>query len=155
MKTCKTIILMAGVFVALFGLTTKVSGGTPAGGGAASCQVTNPGGGAIALRGTAVVGVLDSLTFGATDVDLTLRLERGANVQYFRHSRNMPVFDKSDGEVVCDFLGDLTGDILTAFGLPLTRGLFITSTSISKTEGLQSIDSPRASSIADITIYAR
>ena len=162
MSPNKTTILTAGALV--LGLTLRVwAGGSLAGGGAASCLVSSPAGGSVALRGTAVV-TAQNVNEGAqtaTDVDLTMRLERGGAVVSVR--MNIPpsdpdpnIWGKTNEEIACRFLenADVKQAILAALA-PSKTTLKITTKSITNAQ-LGPIPGTTASStIADITVYAQ
>ena len=159
MKRYKTMVLMAGAFVAFFGLTLQAwGGGTPAPGLPPSCQVANPGQGAIALRGTAALEVheIDGLS-NAHDVDLTLRLERGGAIASFRsNDPDTNIWGVSNADIACLFLEKpaFAQSILAAFAPTKTR-LVITSKSISNAEQGLIPGTGSISTVADITIYAQ
>src|SRR5690242_4985336 len=169
-------------------LAVVVTGMAPAwAGGPAdnpSCLVKNPGGGSTALRGTVAVGVQNAITQGNTDVDFTLRLEKGGAIAFFRASVNMQVFARSNEGVLCSLLNDdpstaaasLRAAILQAFGLPSTAQFALTDSSISKAEIQGSVNqwlcngtfttplplaappcgaAARGASMADVVIYAQ
>ena len=160
MKRYKTMVLMAGAFVAFFGLTLQAwGGGTPAGGLPPSCQVANPGQGAIALKGTAAVETqnVDVNAQLAKDVDLTLRLERGGAITSFRsNDPDTNIWGYSNGDIACLFLekSAFAQSILAAFAPTKTR-LVITSKSISNAEQGEIPGTGSISTVADITIYAQ
>jgi hypothetical protein len=105
------------------------------------CVIANPGG-STALRGTIAAHVQNAATQGNTDVDFTLRLERGGALAFFRASVNMQVFARSNEGILCDLLNsnntqaaaDLRAAILRAFGLPSTALFWLTDKSISNAE---------------------
>jgi hypothetical protein len=107
-----------------------------------SCLVANPPGGATALRGTVAVGVENAVTQGNTNVDFTLRLERGGALAFLRASVNMTVFATSNENILCTLLADssdpgaiaLRAAILQAFGFRNTANFFIVDKSVSKAE---------------------
>lgn len=145
-----------------------------------SCVVPNPGSGAIALRGTVAVGVQDAATQASTNVDFTLRLERGGALAFFRVSLFTQVYARSNEGILCDLLNDsaspaalqLRGAILQKFGFRSTSRFVITDKSVSNAEiqGTSgqwlcnetytdpatltpSCTEPRAASMADVTIH--
>jgi hypothetical protein len=140
-------------------------GSTPlawAGGGAgltAPCQVKNSGSGAIALRGAIAVEVQNGTLPGPTDVDYTVRLERGGVTKFLRFTLNAEVFALSNEEVVCLLLDDptFTQTVRDEFGLG-NRFLKITDNSLKNAEskGPHQVipGTTRASTLGDITIHA-
>jgi len=106
------------------------------------CVVANPGGGSTALRGTVAANVQNAATQGNTDVDFTLRLERGGALAFFRASINMQVYARSNEGILCEILNtsnaqaavDLRAAILRTFGLPSTARFSLTDKSVSKAE---------------------
>ena len=138
--------------------------------------------GATALRGTIAVGV-PTIQPGVQNVDVTLRLERGGAVHFFRANVPMAVFSRPNENVLCDLLQtnpsgaaeDLRLAILGTFGFPLNAQFVITDKSVSMAEVQgtaaqwlcdgQFTDptkplsptcaAPRASAMADITIHVQ
>ena len=176
MKTNKTIVLVAGIFLVLFGLTLQAWGGGEPAGGTPSCLVKNAGGGAIALNATVAVEALGiDVSTTAAEVDVTLRVERGGAIGFFRlHLTNMVQFLlKSNEEIAClivdpsNYLSGFANNaavtelvsgpsgILAFFGLNNKTKLVITSKSVSNTDGGDFIASGRASAIANIIYYAQ
>jgi hypothetical protein len=157
MKTCKTTLLVAGVLVALFGLTPKAW----AGGGSVGTACTlagNPGAGAIALRGTAAAEAHNVSESVVSDVDLTLRLERGGVTKFFRSNNSVAnFFGFTNEDVICTFISDSTlkAQIINQFGLNATWKLVLTDKSLSNASDPAFIGSgSRLSGIADVIIYA-
>jgi hypothetical protein len=107
-----------------------------------TCQVMNPGGGSTSLRGTVAANVQDAATHGGTNVDFTLRLERGGALAFFRASVFMTVYARSNEGILCSLLSDnttqaavdLRAAIRQAFGLPPTARFSVTDKSVSKAE---------------------
>lgn len=106
-----------------------------------TCIINNPGGGT-AVRGTIAAHVQNGATAGNTDVDFTLRLERGGALAFFRASVNMQVFARSNEGILCDLLNtnntqaavDLRAAILRTFGFSSTGLFWLTDKSISNAE---------------------
>lgn len=151
----------------------------PPQGGSAQCVVSNPGNGALALRGTVGVVVTNGVfnPYGAQDMDATLRLERSGVQEFFRLHIQTRLSGKSNEEVMCLMLNpDETTNsatnqavttfvqkVLTKFGLPAGTRLVITSSSIREYDSdvdnrsfdLQNVpDTDHVSGMTDITIYA-
>lgn len=140
-----------------------------AAGGVPTCLTSNPGNGALAIRGTInveVTGGLDNI-FGPQDADFTLRLERSGATNFFRLHLSTPIAALSNEEIACRILDnnanpDVTTfvqQILTAFGIQPTRVFVITDKSISNAEALGTDKTipgtSHASSMVDVTIYAQ
>jgi hypothetical protein len=107
-----------------------------------SCLVPNPPGGATAVRGTVSVGVQNAATTANSDVDFTLRLERGGALAFFRASVNMQVFATSNENILCTLLRDSTSQgaidlrsaILSTFGFSPNAAFYLVDKSLSKAE---------------------
>jgi hypothetical protein len=172
MPRTRSLLSVVGILVATLGLAFAAWAGGPGGGEPASCQVLNPGAGAVAIRGTVAVEAQRSDAV-ATPVDYTLRLARtgatpcgddpAGKVCFFRLSLEAIVFGKSNEDVLCLALEDpgLSAQILAGFNLPPTRRLVITDKSITNAEvqGPDQVipgtgDPGRASTLGDVVIYA-
>jgi hypothetical protein len=182
--TCRTLMIAFALAVAMGSVAMPAWAGGP-GDLIPSCLVANPPGGATALRGTIAVGVQDASTPSNTDVDFTLRLERGGALAFFRTSVNMQVFATSNENIICALLRDnttspgaidLRAAIRRAFGFSSTAAFFIVDKSLSKAEiqgestqwlcndtytpqtnppSSPQCAPPRGSSMADILIYVK
>jgi len=135
-------IVLATAFVVVQ-TALPASAGGPA--DVASCVVPKHPRGATIVRGTVNAAVQNATTQGDTDVDFTLRLERGGAVEFFRASVPMQVFASSNEGILCKLLFETTPStspaalslraaILATFGLPATAKFLLTSTSVSKAE---------------------
>lgn len=166
MRYSRLILGIAGVIAVLSGpaleaQATSVKGdsGLPA-----SCEVKNPSGGAIAIRGT--IALESALSTGAKDVDITMRLVRGSE-QHFFHFRNLMNIEASDKkEILCQILAvdsfvNGADGILAAFGFQ-GRVIKITNDSISNFEpddsdvtiyNADGTATAVGSTMADITLY--
>jgi hypothetical protein len=107
------------------------------------CVMPNPPGGATALRGTIAAGVQEATATAVfTDVDFTLRLERGGALGFFRASLNMQVSAISNEGILCQVLSTSThpaaqalrNQIRSAFGFASNAQFFLVEKSLSKTE---------------------
>ena len=170
------------IAIAIVPIATPAWAGGPADN--PSCLVMNPGGGSTALRGTVSANVQDAATHGGTNVDFTLRLERGGAIAFFRASVFMTVFARSNEGILCALLSDSTAQaavdlraaILQAFGLPSGAHFSLTDKSVSKAEiqgttgqwfcnntftdptlisGPCVATGERGGSMADVTLYAQ
>jgi hypothetical protein len=174
MKLRKLVIVMISSLVFLFGVTVAAWAGG-AGGNSEGCVVNNPGGGAIALRGT-MAGVYTQLPDPYFDVKL--RLERGGKFAFFQITLNQNIFGMSTNEIVCEILNPqelnlepesvprvekLVDDILKAFfpydnfnhnntRLVLTRNSF-SLTDMPSGAPIPYTEDNRWASIGDLTIY--
>jgi hypothetical protein len=107
-----------------------------------SCLVINSPGGATVLRGTVSASVQDASTSGDTNIDFTLRLERGGALGFFRASLFTQAFARSNEGILCTLLDESTNAgavslraaILSAFGLPSGARFWLTTKSLSKAE---------------------
>jgi hypothetical protein len=137
--TTRVLIALFAVAVAIVAPPSAFAGGP----NDPPCTVPNVSGGASAIRGTIAVGVQDAVTQGNTDVDFTLRLERGGALVFFRTSVNRTIFARSNECVLRDLfvadttvpaILDLRAAILSAFGFPSTAQFIITDKALSKAE---------------------
>jgi hypothetical protein len=140
--------LRAAITVLAIAIAVPQSGMPASAGGNADdppCVLPNPPGGATALRGTVAVGVQNAAATGDTDVDFTLRLERGGALAFFRASVLMQVFARSNEGILCSLLNedlattsqaarDLRAAILRSFGFPPTAVFWLVEKSVSKAE---------------------
>ena len=169
MKTLKTILFVAGVIVALFGSTAK----TWAGGGSVgfvcppNVLVSNPGSGALALRGTMAAeahnllfdtSVNPPIVISATDVDFILRLTRAGVTHFFRKNDPGPTNDYAgltNLNILCQLIvgTSIKADILSEFGIDPAWRLILTPSSVSNADE-PDIVGGSLSGIADVTIYA-
>jgi hypothetical protein len=177
-KVMLSIVTMVGSLVA--GEMAPAWAGGPADN--PTCLVKKHGG-SVALKGTVAVGA-QSLDQANTDVDFTLRLERGGSLAFFRASVNMQVYGVSNEGILCTLLNDdtsvaattLRAAILQAFGLSKATRFVLTDSSISKAEIQGSVNqwmcngtytnptplaeptcgtAARGASMADVVIYAQ
>ncbi len=144
------------------------------GGSSPTCLVDNPGSGAIALRGTVAADVTSGIYDSVQDIDLTLSLDKGGVMKFFRLHQNLSLVGEDSDTILCRFLDPIANpnpdvqafvnQILDAFGFARTRQLVITSKSISNADEKNNtyfcVDaaSPctqHASNIADVTIWAK
>jgi hypothetical protein len=138
--TVRAMMIAFAIALAIVPIATPARAGGPADN--PSCLLINPGGGSTALRGTVAADVQNATTQGNTDIDFTLRLERGGALSFFRASVNMQAFARSNEGIVCELLNssnaqaavDLRAAILRAFGLPPAARFWITDKSVSKAE---------------------
>lgn len=180
MKIIKKVLCSWAFIALIFGLTSQAhgdeSGAEPAP-GVVSCLEKNPGSGALALRGTVAIEVINAFNevfnLGSKDVNLTLRLERSGVQHFFRLSLSTDIDSLSNEEVACRFLNPSDTNIVTIqvavagfvnlilntfFGPSVTTDnsrLVITSGSISETDtgGTRITGSRNTSNLAEITIY--
>ena len=185
MKYFKLTLAMTAVFGLCVGLAPLVwAGGAGGGIQQASCQVENPGGGALMLKGTATV--INDASEEVPTAEVTIRLERSGVLRFYRLllPKNS-VADLTNEEIACRFLNpEDTNDPYTIaavnafvdnilsefFGLSSEYyKLVITRKSITNTDGPvgdeipawnPDLDPPdfegtyRWSSVSDILIYA-
>lgn len=181
--TGRAMIIVFAIAVAVVQTVVPASAGGPA--DIPGCVVPNPPGGATALRGTVAAGVQDASTVGTTNVDFTLRLERGGALAFFRTSVPMQVFARSNEGILCALLNDpttsqgaldLRAAILKSFGFPPTARFWLIDRSVSKAEiqgtvgqwfcndtftdptllaGPCVAQPPRGGSMADVLIYVQ
>ena len=139
--TLRAAITVFAIAIAMTQTVMPASAGSPA--DDPECVLANPPGGATALRGTVAVGVQNAATNGPTDVDFTLRLERGGALAFFRASVFMAVFGRSNEAILCSLLNEPTNGsallnlrraILTQFGFPPTAVFWLVEKSVSKAE---------------------
>lgn len=83
------VLSLAIAVLTLCALPLEASANGAGGGSAGACMVSNPGGGATAIRGVAAVVIPDAYLPGpvlnpAATVEVTLRLQKGSVVQAFR-----------------------------------------------------------------------
>lgn len=182
MKSVKLIVLTIGIFVLFVSLTPQVFAG---GGPAATdpcCLTINPGGGALALKGTLALVYYPGDSVNPPYVDVTLRLERSGNQAFFR--LNLPglsLIGVPDNQVLCTIFNPYeTGDtdrqallnefvtqILETFftgRTPDNTRLVITPSSASDYQGSEYCDpadgncnigdTGRISTLGDITVFA-
>jgi len=136
MRTKFTIaaLVLAAMFVSA---STALAGGP----GDTFCTVPNAGKGATALRGTIAVNVQDA-TVPVTNVDFTVRLERGGAIAFFRTSLLTQVNSRANEAILCDVFidngsdaaRDLRAAVLNTFGFPSTAKFVITDKSVTKGE---------------------
>ena len=149
------------------------------------CVLTNPPGGATALRGTIAVGVQNAAPFVIDDVDFTLRLERGGALAFFRVSVPMTAYAISNEGILCALLNetnptpspaavDLRNAIRAKFGFSPTAEFWLVERSVTKAEiqgpataqwlcdntfttnsPTPSCATPRGASMADVLIYVK
>lgn len=181
MKTAKLTLVVIGIVGILLGLTPNAwAGGGPAPGDEC-CVVVNPGGGALALKGTMAL-VYDKGNYH--NVDITLRLERSGDQHFFRLNIQTNLKYLTNEGIACLILnpketGDpdiipkvenLVNEILSAFFVGLDTSntrLVITRNSISDTQGVYGCSddkgepvycvipgTTRTSTLGDITVYA-
>ena len=85
----------------VFTLVSMAWAGAGPAGETPCCQVTNPGAGALALKGTIAI-VYDAAN--DFNLDVTLRLERGKTVRFFRlnlQGDGANLLGKTDSEIAC------------------------------------------------------
>ena len=171
MKAVKLTLAVVGIVGLLFGLAPGVWAGG-AGGVLACCVVTNPGGGALAMKGTMAV-VWTPPPVGP-NVDVKLRLERGGKFGFFQLNLKANIYGLDNFEFSCVVLNpdepgnsDETKDAVTTFVNEILDSFFparksllrlvITRSSITFTDG--NAGGPigttgRVAAIGDIIIYA-
>jgi len=179
MKTSRLAIIVIAIFLFLIpsGLW---AGGAGAGGDLLeSCEVSNPGKGALALKVTAAIwfGQTDVLNAEYLDcdgclispatVDVILRVERSGKQKFFRTTFNKNILKLADSKISCNILGLCKGvpgfadQILEAFfeDSASEKELVIIPTSFSETDyddgsGSTSVGPGRFMRIVDVTLYA-
>ena len=153
-----------------------------AAGGAGSCLVDNPGGGAVAVRGAASVLVHDAyeidtnngnilqINFGSVTTDFTLVLEKGSVAATFRTRLVTPVVGLDNENLACRLLNPedtsdagviaavtaLVEHIRTTFGLRPGGRFVITPTSISgptPSSAMQVPGTTAATNVVGLTIW--
>jgi len=152
-----------------------------AAGGAGSCLVDNPGGGAVAVRGAASVLVHDAyvidstgnivdINFGDVTTDFTLVLEKGSVAATFRTRLVTPVVGLDNENLACRLLNPedtsdagviaavtaLVEHIRTTFGLRPGGRFVITPTSISgptPSSAMQVPGTTAATNVVGLTIW--
>jgi hypothetical protein len=167
MKAYKTTFLVAGVLVALFGLTPKTWAGGGEAASACTLIVAKPGQHAIALKGTAAVAAnyVDTIGGGIADVDLILRLERSEGngaPKFFRANDSINnFFGYTNLDVLCQFLPALQSQILSAFGIKSNWKLVLTDKSVSNASDEAFVPGtvtlggdPRLSGMSEVKIFA-
>ena len=152
-----------------------------AAGGAGSCLVDNPGGGAVAVRGAASVlvhdayvidtdGNIQQINFGSVKTDFTLVLEKGSVAATFRTRLVTPVVGLDNENLACRLLNPedtsdagviaavtaLVEHIRTTFGLRPGGRFVITPTSISgptPSSAMQVPGTTAATNVVGLTIW--
>lgn len=127
------------IAIALFPVVTPASAGGP--NDVPPC-VLGKVGGLASIQGTVAAGVQNATTQGTTDVDFTLRLERGKTRGFFRASVPMQVFAASNEGILCNLLDENTSPaavslraaILAHFGLPSTARFWLSTRSVTNAE---------------------
>jgi len=159
MKRVKLVVMVVGIVGLLFALTPEVwANGEPAPGDEC-CVVINPGGGALALKGTAALEVVP-LGLADFSLDVLLRLERSGNQHFFRlNLTGVDLTPLTDQGILCLVLNPLefepgqnrikitafVNQILSAFFTGLSTEstrLVITLSSFSDFQGVFSCDDP-------------
>jgi hypothetical protein len=139
--TVRVAITVLAIAIAVTQTVMPASAGGPADN--PPCVLANPPGGATALRGTVAVGVQNAAPNVTTDVDFTLRLERGGASAFLRASVPMQVYGFSNEGILCSLLNESTTNgaalnlraaILTQFGFPSTATFWLVEKSLSKAE---------------------
>ena len=176
----KTRRFVAGIAIAALLLLSATAAWAGAGEGIGCCTVTNPGGGASAIKGTVALHYTMPTGSEAARSDVELRLERSSLRGFFTVTLSeKPLAGKSNEEIVCSILNpaeagienesaveDLVDEILEYFfegkGLNSTNTrLVITRSSITNTDGPSGtpildggVRTGRVLALADIVIYA-
>jgi hypothetical protein len=159
-------IIIIGIVMSVISLTMGSDVWALGGGGTPTCQVGNPGAGAVAIRGVIVVETINASA--PTEVDYLLRLERSGVVKFYRMRQFTPVNGLSTEEVVCravdpsgpepGVVGPVVAAILADFAPGKTR-LLITDKSVSNAESPGNntviLNSNNAISAGDVILYAQ
>lgn len=97
-KIALTVIVALGF---LFILTTGAWAGAGAGGYAACCVVTNPGGGALAIKGTWALELIPQTEVPGAFIDVKIRLERAGQFEFFDLTLNENIEGLDNDEIAC------------------------------------------------------
>jgi len=174
-------IVWALALIALLAAPAADAWANGAAGGAGSCLVDNPGGGAVAVRGAASVLVHDAyaihadgtileIHFGPLATDFTLVLEKGSVAATFRTRLVTPVVGLDNENLACRLLNPadtsqsdvvaavtaLVEHIRTTFGLRPGGRFVITPTSISgptPSSAMQVPGTTAATNVVGLTIW--
>jgi hypothetical protein len=154
MRKIKILVMAAGVAGLFLSIGIEAFAGGPAGVGPC-CVVTNPGAGALALKGTMAL-VIDPGNISDSrppNLDVTLRLERSSALHFFRlNISGINVTGYTDEQLVCLILNpfatadesirqpvwNFVQEILAAFSpgsTPCDKSLVIRTGSIMKAQG--------------------